>query len=322
MFLRRRDQYLMKLPPPSYSKVDGLIFYNALATAILPNVLVAARALIDPDGHATTRGMAELMLSLLQRYESLLIAHDSLGWLDQLEGYRHGNNGTLVEQMYHLQYSLILFSGCLDTLALAIFILGGVVASDEDRKRKSINWRGLLVDRGKKLSAGLNEVGDRMVRAARSHPAAPLGSLVYGMRDSLQHRHPMRAGIAQIWGHNAYDYEANLAVIDLRRSLAQEEQIPLSVPGELRVGDDIYLVPYRFQRGVLLEIGRLVNEVIGAGGWTDSEWWKPIWKSLIFRSKESRGKKQRSGYSARNLDTRGFKHETHKKPGVRKPSRR
>src|SRR5206468_7336401 len=132
------------------------------------------------------------------------------GRVAQREGWLDGNNGTLGEQLYHLQWSLVLVTGSLDALTWVIVRRAGATPN-----RREVSWRRLVAeDPPRWLSDARSDDVMAMREAARFHSQRPLADLAYDLRDALQHRLPPRAGVACIQDDRGTD-RAKLAVLHL-----------------------------------------------------------------------------------------------------------
>jgi hypothetical protein len=261
------SQFVVAIDPGYRTRLDQTLFYGSVARSLLPRTHSALSSCLAPS-QGRLRAASEYLESILARFANLCVAHDELGRVAQREGWLDGDNGTLGEQLYHLQWSLVLVTGSLDALTWVVVKRAGSTPN-----RREVSWRKLVAkDPPRWLSDARSDDATAMRKAARSHPQRPLADLAYDLRDALQHRLPPRAGVACIQDNLGID-RAKLAALHVDATLGQTAAIA-DGPGMLRFTGHQYLLPASFQAGLLTGMAQLVDELIGVVDWPDGHWWQ------------------------------------------------
>jgi hypothetical protein len=279
MFLRSRETIIPILGKPVSLHMEPVSFYRNLTEAKIPVVLRALRSCLSPSYRDSRRQAAAHIEGVATRYHALLEACDSLHRQAVVEGHMYGNNLVLLRVLYHLQYAVVLVTGALDNLAWFLADLEGVTP-----ERYQVSWQALTARRERKWVEGLQTDAARSVRdAVRTHASLGTMDLVYDLRDAVQHRQPFKAGVTDVMdapmvvGRPDGPIRARMVMLHLRKSLAPVDyDVPVGLAGAFRFGEDDYLMPYPFIRGVLDTLASLLNDALGTCDWPNAEgWWEP-----------------------------------------------
>jgi hypothetical protein len=248
--------------------MDNLQFYMSVTRAHLPITLSAMRSSLSPQMRDSQLQVAEHLESSLARYANLLVATDELGWINQSEGTREPTNSSLVKQMYHLQYALVLASGILDGLAWVVALLAG-----SRPHRREVSWRKLVDDRPPAWVRRLPTRARDFVDEARTHPTRAILDFAYQLRDAVQHRQTLRAGVAEFHDDHGIS-EMSFSVMDPAASLPGDFSLPHAIPGSFLHENRLYLLPYQFVTHLRASLAHHLESVLGVYAWPQADWWR------------------------------------------------
>jgi hypothetical protein len=225
------------------------------------------------------RVVADHLETIGARYEDLLVAHDELGRLAQLEGHMHGNNQIRHDQLYHLQYALVLVTGLLDTVAWIVTAIEGFPID-----RRQVSWRALLNTKSDSWSQKLTDPNAVAIRdEARRHHHRPFMELIHELRDAVQHRQPIAAVTVEAKGPSMAISPpspgltlARMSVLDLEACLAPVvRSAPAATPGLIEVGRRQFVMPHRLGRGLVDSTADLIDDVLAGADWPHATgWWE------------------------------------------------
>jgi hypothetical protein len=256
-----------------------MTFYGILTQAKMPQALAALRSCLSPQRVASMRLVADHLETIGARYEDLLVAHDELGRLAQLEGHMNGNNQIRHDQLYHLQYAFVLVTGLLDTVAWIVTAIEGSLID-----RRHISWRALLNTKSDSWSQNLTDASAIAIRdAARRHRHRPFMELIHELRDAVQHRQPIAAVTVEAKGPSMAISPpapgptlARMSVLDLEACLAPVvRSAPPVTPGLIEVGGSQFLMPHRLARGLVDSTADFIDDVLAGVNWPHAAgWWE------------------------------------------------
>ncbi|HEX2040520.1 MAG TPA: hypothetical protein VHF47_12415 [Acidimicrobiales bacterium] len=283
VFLRGRHTITPVLEPKYRLSLGKGMFYGYVTEARLPHVVQALRSCLSPARNAEYRHLADHVLNILARHRSLLVASDALYRAGLAEGHMYANNLIISEQLYHLQFALVLVAGILDEIAWVVAIL-----DRSTPRRNEISWRALRKWKNW-LTALTSTDAQRMAAAARSHSSAALMDLGYDMRDAIQHRQPLQAEVVEVQsepmavGRLDGPAEARIAMLDLNACVKPVHlRLPVDTRGAIVFDTRPYLIPHQFFRGVVDAVDALVDDTFACVPWVDADgWWEPEEAELI-----------------------------------------
>lgn len=271
--LRSRDAVVPVIDHSFASKVDVGTFRTAVSQSRMPAVWASVRSSLSPSSRDHLRGAATRVLSILAFYEDLLVATDETHRLRLIEGDRFTDNEVLDRMMYHVRQAITLTTSCLDCIAwLAVELEGSSV------ERRQVAWRSL-----RSPSAWVKDLQNPAARsiaeAARIHAKGDEMDFVHHLRDAAMHRQPLAGACLEIRpSDRRVDVRGDLAitVIQLEESIEPiKVQAPPDLPGVFEVATNSYLMPHLFVSGLTRDLAALMNDVLGAADWPNSDvWWQ------------------------------------------------
>ena len=104
----------------------------------------------------------------------------------------------------------------------------------------------------------------------RDAPAGRLTSLIFELRHAYQHRRPLEGVIARFEDGDGV-IRAQLCLIDVT-GVAGNSLENMRFAGVLPLGERLLLLPDRFQRTAMAHGASVVNYVLSAVEWPDSDW--------------------------------------------------
>lgn len=277
VLLRSRRQFVPHIDKTSRYTITGAFsFYGYVTEGKMPHLFIALRSCLAPQRVATMRPIAEQVAMLVPRYEDLLVASDELARLAQLEGQMSADNQIREDQLYHLQYALILIAGILDMLAWIVTLLEGPAPD-----RREISWRALVEGKKKWTRSLANSDAKACRDAAVTSCRRETADLAYELRDAIQHRQPIASSIVEVEGPSIAlppsrgPVHARINLIDLERCLDPvTRRADGDTPGLLEDSGRQYLVPHAFVRGLADKTAELVDEVMAVPAWPHAaDWW-------------------------------------------------
>lgn len=255
--------------PTMRTTLGPTLFYAAVARTMMPTATAALRYCLSPSERGRLRPVADHLLGIFDRVHDLAVAADHLGVLGQIEGHLGGGNDLLAQQLYHLQNSLVLFTGSLDVMAWVIASLDGQVP-----RRMEVGWRSLRRKDGWRRACLDPHAVALLEEARRDSEEDELIALAIALRDTYQHRHPVVGGICEF--HNPEGLaEACLAIVDLGASVGAAPNGRSHTTGVLPTADLDVVFPASFQQGLLRTLTHTVERVLGATAWPEDDWWEP-----------------------------------------------
>ena len=265
VLLRFRDDFRTG----AHHSVDSTLFYSALARGLLPTTMRAYRHCLAPERRECREVAAEHLEGIISRLEHLLAAADQLAAFAQREATYSAGNGLLDQQLYHLQNAVVLVTGALDMLAWFVATLDGATPSPFD-----VDWGRLFGT--KQARPWITQLHDPMAIAIRDAATTtgsdPVLTTATIFRDSYQHRHPLRGGVADF--RDAFRLPAVLAsVVDVRATLGPGRRLDAGTPGLIEREEFQLLLPERFHRALIAALVRNIENVLGAVEWDDQHWW-------------------------------------------------
>jgi hypothetical protein len=90
------------------------------------------------------------------------------------------------------------------------------------------------------------------------------------MRHTYQHRRPLE-GVTVHFAEHDHLTRARLGLVDITQLPDVTDNIA-KVPGIVALHDRLFLVPDCFQRSAIAHGAAIINHVLAAGTWTDSDW--------------------------------------------------
>lgn len=185
LFLKKHDLYYAS---PTMRRVDGKAFhYWFLLKELMPNfarawsVSVFGKDVI-PNGEAVQKSL----ISLSDRFQNALCASDRIA----MEYVKYPTNSTEWEMIYNLNYFLMLVTGIFDSLAwLTVHRYPLPIRSRLDVTIRIGNQR----SRGAKFVRLVSPHNSSLSDFIRDQK--DFVNLFYPMRDSIQHRDPMRGAL-------------------------------------------------------------------------------------------------------------------------------
>ncbi|WP_157549818.1 hypothetical protein [Nonomuraea candida] len=245
-------------------------FHSNLATRQLPSALRAYRSAIAPNHRTSLAKVAAHLETLLARQHDLLVAGDELAMLRIAGGWFEQDNSTQSRTSYHLQNSLVLFTGALDSLAWIAADLEGC----EEGPAK-ISWGRFVKSGG--WAARLSGPAARMRDAVREKIKDPaidwILDVSHSLRDAYQHRHPLRTAVLEVLDQNQM-CRVRTAVVNLTESTTRP--IPTSLPGlglqEIIFGEDTLVLPDRLHSLLIATLPLIVDNALDAIDWPDADW--------------------------------------------------
>jgi hypothetical protein len=264
-FLRSRDEFVLEVNGGTLT-TDAGSFYGAVVRGLCPTMMRALRHCLNPANPDLARATTYLQ-GVVGRLCDLLVAADELGRLAQIEGHMGGNNTVFDRQLYHLQNSVVLFSGCLDMLAWIVAVLQGEPLPD----KRAISWSAV---RRTGSDAWVNQLSSSeakaLVMAARTLDQDRIDDAI-SLRDSYQHRLPMQGGIVEV--------NDQLGIVRTRIGAIDWEATGLhpsdpASPGILETDGLQLLIPHSYQRGMISCLVGAIETVLAAREWPDDYWWK------------------------------------------------
>lgn len=264
-FLRMRNSFILEADASSSLETDAGSFYGAVARGLCPVAISALRYCLNPS-HIETANAANYLQGFFARLSDLLTASDELGHLAQIEAHMGGNNTIVDRQFYHLQNSVVLFSGCLDMIAWITAALKAGTMPD----RRSISWSAFSVERSRHWMNRLGESPSKaIVDKVRSSDIRQANDVI-ALRDSYQHRLPLQGGVLSI-ADNLGLVRTRIGIVD--PDLTGVELKYPGCPGSLKFGDTHVLIPHRYQRGMIACLASTVESALSAVDWPDDGWW-------------------------------------------------
>jgi hypothetical protein len=229
----------------------------------------AYRHCLAPERRECREVAAEHLEGIISRLEHLLAAADQLAAFAQREATYSAGNGLLDQQLYHLQNAVVLVTGALDMLAWFVATLDGATPSPFD-----VDWGRLFGT--KQATPWITQLHDPMAIAIRDAATTtgsdPVLTTATIFRDSYQHRHPLRGGVADF--RDALRLPAVLAsVVDVRATLGPGRRLDAGTPGLIEREEFQLLLPERFHRALIAALVRNIENVLGAVEWDDQHWW-------------------------------------------------
>jgi hypothetical protein len=265
VFLRLRHSFILEADVSSSLETDAGSFYGAVTRGLCPVAISALRYCLNPS-HADMANAANYLQGFFARLSDLLSASDELAHLAQIEAHMGGNNTIVDRQFYHLQNSVVLFSGCLDMIAWITAALRVGAMPD----RKSISWSAFFIEKNRHWMNRLGESpSSAIVDRVRSLDNRQANDVI-ALRDSYQHRLPLQGGVLSI--------ADNLGLVRTRIGIVDPNAtgVHLKFPrcaGSLKFGDSHLLIPHRFQRGMIACLTSTFESALSAVDWPDDEWW-------------------------------------------------
>jgi hypothetical protein len=263
--LRSRRRFVLHISEKSTTDIDSTGFYADLVRHRLPTLHKALASCLSPSRRDAARPVALMAESIASRYRDLLIAQDNLFRLAQVEGYLGGSNNLASEQMYHVQNSLVLFSGTLDVLAdITREIQGQAVHQHE------VGWTRLLSAKG--WGSKLTDPSAIAMRAeaARLHVDQCIPT-VLALRNTYGHSAPLRSGVAEFRDEYGLT-KACYTLISLSDSLNASPLSTDQLFGLLHIGSKLFLIPHLFQQGLVASLAGIINDLLGATHWPHDDW--------------------------------------------------
>lgn len=276
-WLRSRRSFVVDVDDRVLGTFGFIPFYQRLACGLFRPVADAMRSALAPARRGHLRSVAGDLEAILLRCHDMLVAGDHLGRLAQEEGYLGGNNALASEQMYHLRNSFVLFTGCLDVLAWVVADLeaSGVSLPKSTVRPTEVAWR--------KLRKGASWTGSLTSTEARSLLGAAeavggddalLIELVYELRNAFQHGRPAQASVAAFRCASDDLTRAAFTVVELDTEVLARAPVPDGLDGCLSMHGATMLVPHRFQRAMVITLAQVLQGVLGAIAWPDTDWWR------------------------------------------------
>jgi hypothetical protein len=265
-FLRFHGQFNVHVSGGGSGSVSTGLFYNAVAMASLPRAVEAMRSCLAPSNRTRQRTTADHLESIIHRFHDLAIAQDRLASLAQEEGFLGASNDLLAEQLYHLQNSIVLFTGALDVLAWVVADLGTTNAPSAG----SVSWVHLVNADHPWVRNLADPRANALARAARNAPHTPLTSLIFQLRHTYQHRRPLE-GVVVSFEERDQLVRAHIGLVDVTQVPGVGHDV-VGVPGVVALRERTFLVPDRFQRAAMAHGAAVVNHVLAAGAWPDWNW--------------------------------------------------
>lgn len=265
-FLRSRDDFTLQAPP-AHVTVGSTLFYSAVARSLMPTATRALRHLLSPRERQHGREAADHLLGVFSRMHDLLVASDHLRVLAQLEAHLGAGNNVVAQQLYHLQNSLVLFTGALDVMAWVIASLDGQTPA-----RVEVSWRTLDRERGWRTRATDPRALALLTEARTRDRGSAIIDLTTELRDTFQHRHPLVAGVAEFLNDLGLT-EACIGIVDLTASVGHRLAPQPGVPGIVSGHAQDLAIPHRLQRGLIDVLAHTVERVFAVVAWPEGDWW-------------------------------------------------
>jgi hypothetical protein len=257
--LRRRNKFIVN----AGVHVDDSMFYNFVSRAHLPATLRALRSCLEPSNRDCRRAAATTIESILARYDALLVSADEVAQMHLFEGRQGGGPSVLARYLTEIRQSIVLFTGALDALAVAVGQLAGASQSE----LKATNWWKLFGRKG--CFKDLDDPWNKMADAAGAAPH-PLPDLAFELRDRHQHRDGI-SGVSGKFVDEHSNVHATYSLLGLRENAREDVRIPPELRGAF---DDCYVQPHILQHVITSTLGDIVESVFRAVEWQDADWFR------------------------------------------------
>jgi hypothetical protein len=264
-FLRRKDIFVLDAHHGWSTETDAGSFFGAVVRGLCPTLMEALRHCLDP-ANSDDSGMAKYLQGIVSRLGDLLVAADELGHLAQLEGYMGGNNTILDRQLYHLQNSVVLFSGCLEMLAWTVAGL----CRGELPERRLVSWGNLNKPTPPAWVAQASDPRTQAALAAvRAIDKNQIDDVI-ALRDTYQHRLPL-PNSALVVSDNFGIEKTRIGGIEC--AAVELEPEFYSNGGIFEAGEFQFMMPHSYQRGFIGRLVSTIETVLSAVEWPDTGWW-------------------------------------------------
>jgi len=252
------------------SIIDATIYYASLARGLLPNTIAAYRHCLAPSRRGHLERASEYLEGIISRVEQLARACDLLTILSQQEGIYSAGNSLLDSELYHLQNSMVLISGAMDMLCWFVAALERVQPNP-----RTVDWKslaGLKATQPKWLGTLANSDAITIRDGLRRRDLITPGLRASAeFRDTYQHRHPLRGGVAEF--HDVHGLpEATATIVDVRMTL-DGRAIDRMIGGVIERGEFQFILPAQFQRAAFAELVVVVERTLGLVAWDTADWW-------------------------------------------------